>query len=66
MYEVLVGYSEWRGGDYNGSWMGGSRNFKFRTLDNAKKFVIDVNSNKKLTHLMNASAYPPQKVETED
>ncbi len=66
MYEVGVGYSEWRGGDYNGSYIGAYKTYHFKSLENATKFSKDVNNKVELSHLKNASASPPRKTETRD
>jgi hypothetical protein len=66
MYKVGVGYTEWRGGDYNGSNYGAWMEFNFKSLSKAKEFEKDVNDKKKLVNLRDAKAYPARLIETED
>ena len=66
MYTVEVGYSVWRGGDYNGSYTGACKTFNFKSLIKAKQFVTEVNQKKILKQLRNAHAYAPQPIRTED
>lgn len=66
MYKVYVGYSDWRGGDYNGSYIGTGKDFFFKDLTKAERFVQEVNDGLRLKTLHNAQAYPPRPIETED
>lgn len=56
IYKVTVYYTEWRGGEYNGTWSGANTVRIFGIKENAEQFCVDVNSQKELRWLKDAKA----------
>lgn len=56
IYKVKVFYTEWRGGDYNGSWGRANTERLFGIKEKAEQFCVDVNSKKELGWLSEAEA----------